>query len=202
MTINTSDRRIWLASASPRRRQLLEQMGLDPVVRAADVPEVPEDGEGALAYARRLARQKGRAVRGDLREPPHWVLAADTVVVLDDDVIEKPGSAADAVRMLSALSGREHQVITAFWIGDVAGLVERTEAATTRVMFRGLDPAEIDAYVRTGEPLDKAGAYGIQGAAGVFVAGIVGCYFNVVGLPITRVALTLRELGAVRGMPF
>ncbi len=195
MTHGSEQRQIWLASGSPRRKQLLEQMGLTPIVRVADVPEYPEPGESPRAYATRLAGQKGRAVRAGVTGAPRWLVAADTVVVLDGQLLEKPVDAADARRMLGALSGRQHEVITAFWIGAVGG-DERTEAVSTAVRFRSLTEAEIAGYVRTGEPMDKAGAYGIQGAAGVFVDRIDGSYFNVVGLPITEVYVALRQMGA------
>jgi septum formation protein len=200
VTPQAQDMRIWLASGSPRRRDLLAQMGLNPVVRVADVAEVPRPDESPDGYARRLAREKGRAVRETLEDPPGWIVAADTVVVLDGRILEKPADEAEAIAMLTALSGREHQVITAYWAGAVATQVEETEAVTTAVRFRELSAAEIRAYVASGEPMDKAGGYGIQGKAGVFVSRIEGSYFNVVGLPIAELFVTLRDLGALAEM--
>lgn len=200
--ITRKDPRIWLASASPRRRELLRRIGFEPIVRAADVIEVRESGELPGAYASRLAREKGRFVRGTLQTGPSWVLAADTVVVIDGQVLEKPEDEGQACALLGKLSGREHEVVTAYWVGDVLGSVERADAVTTSVRFRQLSSMEIRAYVRSGEPMDKAGAYGIQGIGGVFVAGITGSYSNVVGLPVEAVVLTLRDLGALGEFPF
>lgn len=202
MTIGPENRQIWLASGSPRRRSLLQQMGLEPVVRVANVREVPDAAETPEAYALRLAGEKGRAVRELVNEGPDWLLAADTVVVRGGMLLEKPDDAEDAVRMLEALSGGEHEVITAFWVGNRRDGREVARAVSTSVRFRQLSADEILRYVGTGEPMDKAGAYGIQGVAGVFVEGITGSYFNVVGLPISEVATALVELGALEDYPF
>ena len=204
--IRPDDRRLWLASRSPRRRTLLEQLGFEPVLCVADVEEVPEPGERAAAYTERLAGEKGRAARAALsargEDAPSWIVAADTVVVLGGAILEKPADGAHAVQMLTRLSGREHEVLTGFWIGSVDGAVERSEVARSAVRFRELSEALVRRYVDTGEPMDKAGAYGIQGIGGALVASIEGSYFNIVGLPVAQVAAALRELGALEGFPF
>lgn len=177
-----------LASASPRRRELLDRMGLAHVVVPADVDETPLPGEAPEELVSRLAEAKATHVlRAHAADRP-VVLAADTVVVVDGTVLGKPADAADAAAMLRRLSGRTHEVLTGVAVarGDrVEVVVERTA-----VTFAELDDAEIAAYVGTGEPLDKAGAYGIQGRGGNFVTRIEGSYDNVVGLP-TR---TVRDL--------
>jgi septum formation protein len=183
-----------LGSASPRRAELLRELGVEFGVCPSGVPEVPAPGERSLDFARRAARQKGRAV-SDLR-PGDWVLAADTVVAVDGEILGKPVDAADAQRMLNRLSGRCHQVITAVALvkpgGDVCGEL----AVSSDVHFRSLSAGEIREYVATGEPFDKAGGYGIQGGASRFVERVEGSYSNVVGLPVDEV----RELLAFRGL--
>lgn len=205
--IVSEDRRIWLASKSPRRRSLLANLGFEPVVRASDVPEFPGEGEGPIEYTERLATDKGRAVRDglgeqDRAEGPGWVLAADTIVLADGLILEKPADEADAVRLLTMLGGREHRVVTSFWLGSVNGVVEHVRSVQTHVRFRTLTAAEIEGYVATGEPMDKAGAYGIQGIGGFLVEGIRGSYFNVVGLPTTEVLMALRHVKALPTFPF
>ena len=170
---------IVLASASPRRKQLLEMLHLSISVSPAHVQEIPLPNEVPAAYARRLARDKARAVVGQL------VLGADTIVVLDGRILEKPADDADALKMLTALQGQTHTVITAICL--IAGGKEYQTADVTNVTFRRCDEAMLRAYVATGEPHDKAGAYGIQGLASKFVTRIEGCYFNVVGLPVALV---------------
>jgi len=168
-----------LASQSPRRAEILRQAGIPFEVRAADIDETPLNGERAEDYVRRLAQAKALAVDGGL------VLAADTTVVVDDAILEKPGDAADAMRMIRLLAGRRHQVMTGICLrrGD------RTivDAATTDVWFAPMSEAEIAEYVASDEPMGKAGAYGIQGLASKYVERIEGCYFNVVGLPVSLV---------------
>ncbi|HZP25009.1 MAG TPA: Maf family protein [Terriglobales bacterium] len=181
-----------LASASPRRAELLRSARIPFAVDPAHVPEQPVAGEAPLAYAQRLARDKARAVFARHREDV--VLGADTVVVIDQHLLEKPTDAADAARMLGLLSGRTHQVITGVCL--LATGFERTEAELTQVTFCQLSGEEIDAYIGSGEPMDKAGAYGIQGMASRWVMRIEGCYFNVVGLPVARVHRLLREAEA------
>jgi septum formation protein len=177
-----------LASQSPRRREILERAGIPFVVRVAGVPEEIQAGESPVRYVLRLARAKAFAVEGSL------VLGADTVVVLNGHILEKPKDPEDATRMLHLLSGREHSVITGICLrrGD-----ESTEEATeTRVRFMPMSKAEIDTYVSSGEPMDKAGAYAIQGLASKFIDRIEGDYFNVVGLPVHNVYKLLQKIEA------
>ena len=184
-----------LASASPRRAELLRNAGIAFAVDPARVPEQPIPGELPIDYAQRLAREKALAVCA--RHPDEAVLGADTVVVVDDHLLEKPVDADDAARMLRLLSGCTHQVITGVCL--LAPGFERAEAELTQVTFAELSEEEIAAYIRTGEPMDKAGAYGIQGVASRWVTGIAGCYFNVVGLPVARVYRLLREVEKTTG---
>jgi len=180
-----------LASSSPRRRQLLEMLGLTHRVDPSDVPEVPEPGEPAERFAVRLAREKALQVAA--RHPGTPVLGADTVVVLGQRLMGKPASSTEAARMLTELSGREHRVVTAVALardGDV-----RDRCDVTRVWFRPLTADLIDAYVATGEPLDKAGAYGVQGYGAVLVERIEGDFFSVMGLPVRLVIELLEAAG-------
>jgi septum formation protein len=179
-----------LASQSPRRRELLAQAGIAHVVRVPGIVEQARAGEAPADYVRRLAVEKARAVPAG---PSEFVLAADTVVVVDERILEKPGSAADAARMLGLLSGRAHTVLTGVCL--LHDGVERAEVGSTRVVFEPLTGAEIAAYCASGEPMDKAGAYAIQGLASKFISRIEGCYFNVVGLPVALVYRLLREAG-------
>lgn len=196
-----------LASASPRRQELLRNAGIPFTVQPADIDESPRAGEGARECAERLAQEKALAVfRG---HPQSWVLGADTIVVVDDTILGKPRDADDASRMLRLLSGRTHAVITGVYLAGpaaVGSLASRqvpvasgTEASseTTLVTFRKLSESEIRDYVATGEPMDKAGAYGIQGIASRWTPRIEGDYSNVVGLPVARVYAMLRERGVV-----
>lgn len=178
---------IVLASASPRRRQLLEMLHLPVLVQPADVQEIPLPGEDPERYARRLARDKARAVPGGL------VLGADTIVVLDDAILEKPRDTEDAVAMLRRLQGRTHHVVTAVCL--VADGIERVRHDRTAVTFRAADDEMLRAYVATGEPLDKAGAYGIQGWGAALVERIEGDFFGVMGLPVRLVLELLEEAG-------
>jgi septum formation protein len=184
-----------LASASPRRAELLRNAAIAFSVEPAHVAEQPFPNEIPLDYAQRLARDKARAVFA--RHPDSAVLGADTVVVVDEHLLEKPADARDAARMLWLLSGRTHQVITGVCL--VASAFERTEAEITQVVFSPLSEDEIAYYVRTGEPMDKAGAYAIQGIASRWVERIEGCYFNVVGLPLPRVYRLVRAAEAATG---
>lgn len=180
-----------LASKSPRRRELLQNAGIPFEVRAADVPEVRLAGEMPVAYVRRLARQKAEAVA---RHEGETILGADTIVLAGHEVLEKPRDEADAKRMLRRLSGREHEVITGICVLGPGGEVVDSEA--TRVRFVPLSDEDVDAYVATGEPMDKAGAYAIQGLASKFIDRVEGDYFNVVGLPVARVNRHLKTLSA------
>ena len=178
-----------LASQSPRRRELLVTAGIPFTVRAREVEEIRAPGEPPDAYACRLAYAKAEAAWEDRDE---IVLGADTIVVLDQSVLEKPRDAADARAMLHRLAGREHTVITGICLRHPGGV--QVDSSATRVRFTPLTDAEIDAYVATGEPMDKAGAYAIQGLASKFVERVEGCYFNVIGLPLSQVYRYLKTL--------
>jgi septum formation protein len=184
-------RRLVLASASPRRRELLTQAGYIFEVRPPHVIEDLRPEEDAIAYVVRLARDKAQAVFTAINDPDAIVLGADTTVTLDGHILAKPEDAADAARMLRMLSGRTHRVITGVAIATAKGV--EVAAEVTGVQFRTLSDEEIDAYVATGEPTDKAGAYGIQGLAAKWIPRVEGCYFNVVGLPLALVATMLEQ---------
>ena len=179
--------RLVLASASPRRQQILRAAGIPFIARPADVIEALLPDESPEVFVKRLAEAKARAVWRD----GELVLGADTVVVIDKTILGKPADEDEARRMLRLLSGRTHRVLTGIALFD--GTVVRADVEETMVHFRDLDDLEIADYAATGEPLDKAGAYGIQGAASKFVPCIEGCYFNVVGLPISRVYSCIRS---------
>lgn len=178
-----------LASKSPRRREILKNAGISCEVRLADIPEVRSEGEAPLEYVRRLSRQKAEAVP---RASDEIVLAADTIVVVGETVLEKPADHDDAARMVRMLSGREHEVITGICLVGPGGEIVDTE--TTRVHFAALSEDEVLEYVASGEPMDKAGAYAIQGRASKFIDRVEGDYFNIVGLPVARVYRHLRTL--------
>ncbi len=182
-----------LASASPRRRAFIEGAGLVAAVRPAEVDETPGTGEGPVDFARRMALEKATAVAASGPEAP-WVLASDTVVVAEGAILGKPTGPADACAMLRRLSGRGHRVVTAWAL--VGPGATRVGHSATGVRFRVVEDDEIAAYVATGEPLDKAGAYGIQGGAGAFVEAIDGAYDTVVGLPLEAVLDALVSVGA------
>jgi septum formation protein len=177
-----------LASRSPRRHEILTRAGIPHVVRPPEVDESIHLGEDALAYVKRVARAKAEAVPAG---PEDVVLGADTVVVVDREILGKPADARQARSMLGRLAGREHAVTTGICLLGAGGAIE--EAETTRVRFLPLSGAEMDAYVASGEPLGKAGAYAIQGLASKFIDRVEGCYFNVVGLPVARVYQHLRK---------
>ncbi|MGA3346718.1 MAG: Maf family protein [Terracidiphilus sp.] len=205
-----------LASASPRRRELLTQAGFTFQVHPAHIPEDPYPNEDPIAYVTRLAREKAQAVYNELlgapsfrlfsgervgcdephgapapSAPPQVVLGADTTVTLDNHILGKPEDPADAARMLRLLSGRTHRVITG--IALVTASHTEVAAEVTAVRFLTLSGQEIDDYIATGEPMDKAGAYAIQGRAARWIPRIEGCYFNVVGLPISLVSTLLES---------
>ena len=182
-----------LASASPRRQELLRNVGITFEVQPADIPEDPLPGEGAKECAERLAREKALAVAR--QRPQDCVLGADTVVVVDGELLGKPSGAADAARMLRRLSGREHQVITGVCL--VAGGQCSVASETTSVTMSEISENEIPGYVASDEPLDKAGAYAIQGIASRWIPRIEGDYSNVVGLPVALVWRMLRETGVM-----
>jgi len=204
--------RLILASASPRRRELLAQAGYTFAVHPAHIPEDPLPNEDPIAYVVRLARAKAEAVLREIRDQgtehrgqgteigdpaSHGaliVLGADTTVVLDDQILGKPVDADDASRMLRLLSGRTHRVITGVALATEAGT--ELAAEVTAVRFLTLSDDEIAGYVATGEPMDKAGAYAIQGRAARWVPRVDGCYFNVVGLPLALVSTMLESMRA------
>jgi septum formation protein len=188
--------RLILASASPRRAELLNAAAIDFDIMPADVDESVHDGESAEVYAARVAEAKARAVLEGRPDRP--VLAADTVVVVDGRILGKPADAADAARMLRLLAGRQHDVLTAVTVGGGALPAPVTRVEWTRVEFAPLTDAEIAWYVASGEPMDKAGAYAIQGRASRFVERIDGSYSNVVGLPV---ALVYRLLPLLESAP-
>jgi septum formation protein len=181
-----------LASASPRRTGILTRLGLEHEVRPAEVDEAFRRGEEPRAHVERLAREKAEAVAG-LR-PEALVLAGDTVVVLDGRVLGKPVDADEAARTLGALSGRAHTVFSALALAVPGGGV-RSRVDLARVTFRDLTPDMIRSYVETGEPLDKAGAYGIQGLGAALVQGVEGDYYAVVGLPVSGLISLLADAG-------
>jgi len=182
-----------LASQSPRRQQLLAGANLTFEVVPSRVEETLTEGERPEATARRLAEAKAEEVAA--RHPGAVVIGADTIVVVDGTILGQPRDPADAQRMLRALSGREHEVITAYTVSDGPGGRRATEAVTTRVRFRELTDAEIERYVATGEPLDKSGSYAVQGGAADFVESVDGEITNVIGLPIPALLATLSRFG-------
>ena len=181
-----------LASGSPRRRQLLEQIGLTFVVRSSDVDESVSPGLTPALVVESLSARKGEAVAAEAA-PGDLVLSADTVVALDGAILGKPRDRAEAEAMLTALSGRTHQVYTGVTLLQDGRRL--TEHEVTAVTFRPLSPGEIAAYVSTGEPMDKAGAYGIQGLGALLVERLEGDYFNVMGLPLCRLGEMLAQFG-------
>lgn len=187
---------IFLASNSPRRRELLANLGISFDVVVPDIDETPNPHEHAADYVCRMAQEKASAAWRRLPEierQGRLLLAADTSVVIDDEVLGKPADGADAAQMLARYDGRTHEVMTAVAVTD--GVTTRVENVVTTVWFRSLSPAEIATYVETGEPMDKAGAYGIQGRAAVFVERIDGSYTGVMGLPLFETARLLQQFG-------
>jgi septum formation protein len=184
-------RRLILASASPRRRELLTQAGYTFEVHPAHVNEDLRPDEDPIAYVVRLARDKAQAVFADANDPDAIVLGADTTVTLDSHILAKPEDASDAARMLRLLSGRTHRVITG--VAVVTAKSTEVAAEVTGVQFLAISDEEIAAYIATGEPMDKAGAYGIQGRAAKWIPRVEGCYFNVVGLPLALVSVMLES---------
>jgi len=186
-----TDPRVILASQSPRRRELLTLVGIPHTVQPADLDETYRDGEEPAAHAQRLAREKAAAVAA--RAPDALVIGSDTIVVVDGDVLGKPRDEAHAAQMLTRLSGRSHVVMTAVavqWRGR-----ERSAVEVVGVTFHPLDVQDIHAYIATGEPMDKAGAYGIQGYGATIVERVDGDYFAVMGLPLQRLVRLMLELG-------
>lgn len=177
-----------LASQSPRRRDILHQAGIPFIALPANVDETIQAGESPHTYVQRVAREKATAIEGS---PIDIVLGADTVVVVGGRILGKPRDPADALAMLEALSGREHTVLTGICLRRATDMI--LDIAETRVWFQSLDRPELERYVATGEPMDKAGAYAIQGLASKFIRQIEGSYTNVVGLPIELVYRHLRR---------
>lgn len=190
-----------LASASPRRQELLRNAGIPFNVHPASIVEIPNHGEAPLAFAMRMAREKARAVQPKF--PESFVLGADTVVVIDGQILGKPRDDFDAARMLRLLSGRQHEVVTGVCLcgpgrNQPPATFEDVRAEKTVVTMTQFDQDEIQAYIATGEPMDKAGAYAIQGRASRWIPQIEGDYSNVVGLPVALVYQMLREHGALQ----
>jgi septum formation protein len=181
-----------LASASPRRQELLRNAGITFEVQPANIPEDPLPGEAAKDYVERLARENALAIAS--QRPHDVVLGADTVVVVDGQLLGKPSDAADATRMLRMLSGRKHEVITGVCV--VVRGQSKVASETTRVTMSELSDKDVAEYVASGEPMDKAGAYAIQGIASRWIPGIEGDYSNVVGLPVALVFRMLREISS------
>ena len=184
-----------LASRSPRRRRLLEALGLSFQAVSAEIYETRTEHESPQAFAERMAEEKALAVGP--RFPEAWILAADTVVYIDDVLFAKPRSEAEAVEMLMILAGREHHVVTAYCLFCQKTGVKVVERVVTAVRFTPFSAAAAHAYVKTGEPLDKAGSYGIQGRGGVLVESICGSYSNVVGLPLAETLSLLQRFDVV-----
>ncbi len=185
--------RVYLASASPRRLELLQQLGVPCVVRPADTDETTRPGEPPDEYVRRVAVGKARAVAASVAEPSELVLAADTAVVHDGNIFGKPSDRADALRMLAALSGSSHEVYTG--VALVGDSTCRHAVSRSEVRFRAIGNAEAAAYWDHGEPADKAGAYAIQGLGAVFIESLHGSYSGVMGLPLYETARLLESFG-------
>lgn len=184
-----------LASGSPRRKRYFEDLGLTFAVCTADVVETQRPGEHPDAFVIRMAEEKARVVMGEY--PKSWVVAADTVVIHRDVVLGKPKDREEAVKILMRLSGEEHSVRTGFCIGCLNENERVLDCVATRVVFDDFSEDVARAYVATGEPLDKAGAYGIQGRGAFLVATVTGSYSNVVGLPLREVIAYLRQYGVI-----
>lgn len=177
-----------LASRSPRRREILQMAGIPFVVRPMEVDETPLPGEAARDYVTRIAREKASAAAA----PGEIVLGADTTIVVHGEILAKPLDAADARRMLQLLSGQRHEVLTGICLRSASRVIE--DCGETSVWFAPLSSKEIEDYAASGEPMDKAGAYAIQGLASKFIQRIEGSYFNVMGLPVAMVYRHLREM--------
>jgi septum formation protein len=189
--------KLLLASASPRRAEVLRDAGFVFEIRPADVDETRQPHEAAEDYVRRVAQAKANAVADPARAAGERaiVIAADTIVLAEGQILGKPANAEDGRRMLRLLSGKTHEVLTALSVINIPAAKEALHVEKTRVEFLKMSEEEIEGYIQTGEPFDKAGAYGIQGIAGRFATRIDGCYFNVLGLPLSRLWTTLQALG-------
>ncbi len=188
---------IILASASPRRSELLSQVGIEFEVIPSNIPEEPLDGESPAQHVIRLSFEKASEVIGRVGRES-WVIGSDTVVIIDDEILGKPEDRADAISMLKKLSGREHRVITGYSIINSSSGKDIKKSVDTAVKFKRLTDDEIKGYVDSGEPMDKAGAYAIQGLGSFMVEGIIGSYSNVVGLPVCQIVNDLEKVGAVK----
>jgi len=184
-----------LASVSPRRKMLLKETGLDFEVIPSGVHETFRSGETVREHVMRLSREKAGEVSS--RRPGSWVLAADTVVVIDGEVIGKPRTPQDARMMLTRLSGREHTVVTGFTVMQGAGASCVSDAVESKVLFKTIPDDEIEWYITTDEPYDKAGGYAVQGKAAFFIKEIRGSHTNVIGLPLCEVMEALKNAGVV-----
>ena len=182
-----------LASASPRRRELLASIGLDFDVIPSSIPEIRGDGESPEEYVARLSREKAAAIAA--KHPERWIIAADTTVLLGEELLEKPADPADARRMLAVIAGKTHVVYTGVTLQNLAGGYHDTRVAESEVRMLPLSEREIAWYVGTGEPLDKAGAYAVQGIGAMFIDSVHGSYTNVVGLPLALLYQMLRRAG-------
>lgn len=184
-------KKIILASKSPRRRNVLEQIGLEFTVEVSDFDEASIKFKTPIEMVEKLSLEKAKIIAK--RNPEAVIIGADTTVIYKNEIIGKPTSKADAVRILKLLSGNIHSVVTGFTV--ISGAKSITKHVTSQVKFKKLSAAEIKAYVATGEPMDKAGGYGIQDKAGVLIESVIGDYFNVVGLPIAVVSEVLKDFG-------
>ena len=189
--------RIILASTSPRRKELLQSVGIKFEVIAPLSDESLLHNENPKDYALRLASEKAISVSQNLKGD-FLIIGADTVVVVGDEILGKPSNVEGARAILSKISGREHHVLTAFSISKAKNTIMHSEVVDTKVQVKTLEPDEIEGYIKTGEPMDKAGAYGIQGFGAFMIKGIEGSYTNVVGLPLVEVIEALKKLGALR----
>ncbi len=189
---------IVLASASPRRRDLLAQLGIRFAVVPSNASEEQIPGESPQQFVVRLSVEKAREVANRSEQPGRWFIGSDTIVLRDDTILGKPADAADAAAMLRSLSGRSHYVLSGYAIYDREEDTTVSGAVSTQVRFKELTEREIAGYIATGEPMDKAGSYAIQGIGAFMVLGISGSYTNVVGLPLCIVVDELERLGAVR----
>ncbi|MEI7473911.1 MAG: Maf family protein [bacterium] len=188
------NKKIILASGSPRRRELLSSLGLDFEVIKSDFEEDIENKAFSNELIITLAEEKVKDVIKKTNTPS-IIIGADTVVIIDNQILGKPVDKKDAFKMLRQLSGRTHEVVTAIAVFDTIENKMKSEAVTSKVTFKALTDEEINNYIKTGEPMDKAGSYGIQAYGALFVSSINGCYFNIVGLSIQRLSVILKEFG-------
>lgn len=191
-------KKIILASASPRRQQYLQDLGVDFTIQTAEIDEEPVTGEAPSVFVQRMAREKVMAIMEQF--PDAWVIGADTIVTIDKKILGKPGGMQEAAAMLRFLSGRTHSVLTGFCLGCKEMGVDVCQWVESRVAFSNLSEEMIQAYVATGEPLDKAGSYGIQGKGAFMVENIRGSYSNIVGLPLAELVGVLCQYGVLEAI--